>query len=77
MGSRSYEVDLLDSDFRLRSSSLQVTTAMASDRIRILCVDDHPLVRNGIAYAIIKQRDMKLVEESCERSGGVGRFPLA
>ena len=29
--------------------------------IRILCVDDHPIVRNGIAMIIGLQRDMELV----------------
>jgi DNA-binding NarL/FixJ family response regulator len=33
-------------------------------RIRILCVDDHPLVRDGIAYAIQKQNDMELVGQA-------------
>jgi DNA-binding NarL/FixJ family response regulator len=35
-----------------------------SDRIKILCVDDHPLVRNGIAFAVQQQRDMELVAEA-------------
>ena len=35
-----------------------------SRRIRILCVDDHPLVRDGIAYAIQKQNDMELVGQA-------------
>ena len=37
--------------------------------IRVLCVDDHPLVRGGIAFAISQQRDMELVgeaENGCE-----------
>ena len=35
-----------------------------SRRIRILCVDDHPLVRDGIAFAIEKQTDMELVGQA-------------
>jgi len=31
------------------------------DPIRVLCVDDHPLLREGIAALIQNQRDMKLV----------------
>ena len=36
----------------------------SSKRIKILCVDDHPLVRDGITYAIQKQNDMELVAEA-------------
>jgi DNA-binding NarL/FixJ family response regulator len=35
-----------------------------SDRIRILCADDHPLVRDGIAFAIQQHADMELVAEA-------------
>ena len=31
------------------------------NRIRVLCVDDHPLLREGIAALVKNQRDMKLV----------------
>ena len=30
-------------------------------KIRVLCVDDHPLVRDGIAFALQMQQDMELV----------------
>jgi DNA-binding NarL/FixJ family response regulator len=33
-------------------------------RIRVLCVDDHPLVRDGIAFALQAQDDMELVGEA-------------
>jgi DNA-binding NarL/FixJ family response regulator len=33
-------------------------------RIRILCVDDHPLVRDGIAFALLQEPDMELVAEA-------------
>jgi DNA-binding NarL/FixJ family response regulator len=36
----------------------------ASRRIRILCVDDHPLVRDGITFAVQRQTDMELVAEA-------------
>ena len=37
-----------------------------SDRIRILCVDDHPIVRQGIAGLIAVQPDMILVAEAAD-----------
>jgi DNA-binding NarL/FixJ family response regulator len=35
-----------------------------SDRIKVLCVDDHPLVRDGIAFALQQHPDMELVAEA-------------
>jgi DNA-binding NarL/FixJ family response regulator len=37
---------------------------MSATPIRILCVDDHPIVRDGIAYALEQQSDMELVAEA-------------
>ncbi|MGB7217962.1 MAG: response regulator transcription factor [Vicinamibacterales bacterium] len=34
---------------------------MAPDRIRVLCVDDHAIVRQGLALIIEEQRDMEVV----------------
>jgi DNA-binding NarL/FixJ family response regulator len=45
-----------------------------SRRIRILCVDDHPLVRDGIAYAIQKQNDMELVGQAGNGSEAVSAY---
>lgn len=36
-------------------------TSAASRRIRVLCVDDHRIVREGIAHVIGRQRDMEVV----------------
>ena len=33
-------------------------------KIRVLCVDDHPLVRDGIAFALQFQKDMELAGEA-------------
>jgi len=33
-------------------------------RIRVLCADDHPLVRHGIAFALLQEADMDLVGEA-------------
>lgn len=43
-----------------------------TDTIRVLCVDDHPLVRKGIASIIGNEPDMKLVAEA-----GNGRDAIA
>ncbi len=36
----------------------------------ILCVDDHPLVRKGIAAILANETDMKLVAEAGSGTGG-------
>lgn len=45
-----------------------------SDRIRILCVDDHPLVRDGIAFAVQQQKDMELVAEANNGTDAIVAF---
>ena len=37
-----------------------------SSPIRVLCVDDHPLMRDGIASALESQKDMTLVGEAVD-----------
>jgi DNA-binding NarL/FixJ family response regulator len=37
---------------------------MAERRIRVLCVDDHPLVRKGIASILANEPDIELVAEA-------------
>jgi len=39
--------------------------------IRVLCVDDHPLIRKGIASILANERDMQLVGEAATGSEAV------
>jgi DNA-binding NarL/FixJ family response regulator len=45
-----------------------------SDRIRILCIDDHPVVRQGIAGLISVQADMALVAEAADGREAIQQF---
>jgi DNA-binding NarL/FixJ family response regulator len=48
--------------------------AGGSARIRVLCVDDHPLVRKGIAAILGNEADMELVAEAENGQGAVEMF---
>jgi DNA-binding NarL/FixJ family response regulator len=43
-------------------------------RIRVLCVDDHPLLRQGIAALVGAQPDMLLVAQAASGQDGVREF---
>ena len=43
-------------------------------RIRILCVDDHPVMRDGIAYALQTQEDLELVGEATNGEDAIKMF---
>src|SRR6266403_1555561 len=45
-----------------------------SARIRVLCVDDHPLLREGIGTVINNQRDMQLVGEASNAPEAMEQF---
>jgi len=47
---------------------------MSSTRIRVLCVDDHPIVRDGIAYALQQQSDIELVAEATNGVEAIAAF---
>src|SRR6266481_1990159 len=42
--------------------------------IRILTVDDHPLIRVGIATLVAPESDMKLVGEACNGREGIAKY---
>jgi DNA-binding NarL/FixJ family response regulator len=43
-------------------------------KIRVLCVDDHAVMRDGIAYALGTQADMELVGEAANGEAAVNMF---
>src|ERR1700733_16166437 len=63
---------------RIRIDSVGFTQeeAMAStpDMIRILAVDDHPLLRKGIAALVNAEPDLKLVAEASNGKEGIDAF---
>ena len=42
--------------------------------IRILAVDDHPLLREGIAALVNAEQDMKLIAEACNGEEAVEKY---
>ncbi|HUO36051.1 MAG TPA: response regulator transcription factor [Candidatus Acidoferrum sp.] len=46
----------------------------SATRIRVLCVDDHPLLREGIGTIIRSQPDMELVAEAASAQEAIQQF---
>jgi DNA-binding NarL/FixJ family response regulator len=44
--------------------------------IRVLCIDDHALVREGLAALIDRQADMRVIAEAASGGDGVEQFRL-
>jgi len=51
-----------------------MTQPVTQQIIRVLCVDDHPLVRKGIASILATERDVKLVAEGANGREAVALF---
>jgi DNA-binding NarL/FixJ family response regulator len=49
-------------------------TTPETDRIRVICVDDHPLVRKGVASLLASAPDMALVAEGANGRDAVSLF---
>ena len=47
---------------------------MTADRIRVLCVDDHPIVTEGISSIINRQPDMVVVASADSVDGAIKQF---
>lgn len=47
---------------------------MQADLIRVLTVDDHPLLREGIAVVLESQPDMQVVAEACNGVEAIAAF---
>jgi DNA-binding NarL/FixJ family response regulator len=43
-------------------------------RIRVLCIDDHPLIREGIGAVVGSQADMQLVADAANAQDGIHQF---
>ena len=48
--------------------------AQATPAIRVLCVDDHPTLRAGIATIVNRQTDMKLIGAASSARDGIRMF---
>ncbi len=56
------------------SSDMSGDMSSGSNRIRILTVDDHPLLREGIAGLVADQSDMSLVAEASNGCEAIQQF---
>jgi DNA-binding NarL/FixJ family response regulator len=59
---------------KVEESICQETACSAHNMIRILAVDDHPLVRKGIAALVSAEPDLKLVAEASNGNEAIDAF---
>jgi DNA-binding NarL/FixJ family response regulator len=55
---------------------MSIEDRSTKEPIRILTVDDHPLLREGIAALVNAESDMKLVAEACNGHEAIEKFRL-
>src|ERR1700688_364926 len=63
---RSLRIQIIPKGEKIMSTDLSL--------IRILTVDDHPLLRKGIAALVNAENDMKLVAEACNGEEAIEKF---
>jgi DNA-binding NarL/FixJ family response regulator len=56
------------------SSTLARLTSTMTGRIRVLCVDDHPIVREGIALVVGRERDCDVLASASSGEQAVALF---
>jgi DNA-binding NarL/FixJ family response regulator len=61
-------------DFPASSKHFTMTTSAAQPKIRVICVDDHPLVRKGIALILSNEADITLVGEAGNGNDAIELF---
>jgi DNA-binding NarL/FixJ family response regulator len=64
-------VELIES---IQALTFEERVRMSTEPIRILIVDDHPLLREGVAAVIAKQPDMVLVAEASDGMEAIEHF---